>query len=91
MRDNFEERIKVLHTQYGTFSMEDRRRILCHLRKKNVLLYYQLGRLKHEMLRLESKRVQLELEENNKQCKVVEDKILKKKEKYLSVLARNKK
>jgi len=77
MRKSFEEQKKLLHDRYGAFSMEDRRQILCKLRKKNIIMYRQLERLKHDLLRLESKRVQCE--------------ILKKKEQFLKVLAQNKK
>ena len=78
MRKSFEEQKKLLHDRYGAFSMEDRRQILCKLRKKNIIMYRQLERLKHDLLRLESKRVQCELEGNNVQAEVVENKILKK-------------
>ncbi|AUB52362.1 MULTISPECIES: hypothetical protein [Enterococcus] len=91
MRESFEEQKKRLVEHYGTFSMEDRRQILCKLRKRNILMYRQLGRLKHELLRLESKRVQCELDGRVTQAEVVENKILKKKEQYLKVLAQNKK
>ena len=33
-------------------SMDDRRQILCKLRKRNILMYRQLERLKHDLLRL---------------------------------------
>ena len=91
MRKSFEEQKKLLHDRYGAFSMEDRRQILCKLRKKNIIMYRQLERLKHDLLRLESKRVQCEVEGNNVQAEVVENKILKKKEQFLKVLAQNKK
>ncbi len=54
-------------------------------------MYRQLERLKHDLLRLESKRVQCELEGNAIQVEAVENKILKKKEQFLKVLAQNKK
>ncbi len=54
----------------------------CKLRKKNIIMYRQLERLKHDLLRLESKRVQCELEGNNVQAEVVENKILKKKNNF---------
>ncbi|WP_165005874.1 MULTISPECIES: hypothetical protein [unclassified Enterococcus] len=91
MRENFEERKKMLHDRYGAISMEDRRQILCKLRKRNILMYRQLERLKHDLLRLESKRVQCELEGNLAQTEAVENKILKKKEQFLKVLTQNKK
>ena len=64
MRESFEQQKKLLYDRYGVFSMEDRRQILCKLRKRNILMYRQLERLKHDLLRLESKRVQCELEGN---------------------------
>ena len=91
MRESFEKQKRLLHDRYGAFSMEDRRRILCYLRKKNILTYRQMERLKHELLRLESKRVQCQLDGNEVQAEAVESKILKKKEQFLKVLAQNKK
>ena len=82
MRESFEQQKKLLHDRYGALSMDDRRQILCKLRKRNILMYRQLERLKHDLLRLESKRVQVE---------VVETKILKKKEQFLKMLTQNKK
>ncbi len=49
---------------------------------KKILMYRQLERLKHDLLRLESKRVQCELEGNQTQVEVVETKILKKKNNF---------
>ncbi len=89
MRTDFEEGKRLLYEQYDVCTMEERRRILCHLRRKNVLLYRQLERVKHDLLRLESKRVQLELAGNEQQVVVIEKKILKKKEQFLKALARN--
>lgn len=91
MRESFEQQKKLLYDRYGVFSMEDRRQILCKLRKRNILMYRQLERLKHDLLRLESKRVQCKLEGNAIQVEAVENKILKKKEQFLKVLAQNKK
>lgn len=91
MRKSFEVQKKLLQARYGTFTVEDRRQILCKLRKRNILMYRQLERLKHDLLRLESKRVQCELEGNAVQAEAVENKILKKKEQFLKVLAQNKK
>ncbi len=54
MRESFEQQKKLLYDRYGVFSMEDRRQILCKLRKRNILMYRQLERLKHDLLRLES-------------------------------------
>ena len=88
MRESFEQQKKLLHDRYGALSMDDRRQILCKLRKRNILMYRQLERLKHDLLRLESKRVQCELEGNQTQ---VETKILKKKEQFLKMLTQNKK
>ena len=91
MRESFEQQKKLLYDRYGVFSMEDRRQIRCKLRKRNILMYRQLERLKHDLLRLEYKRVQCELEGNAIQVEAVENKILKKKEQFLKVLAQNKK
>ncbi|MGM9903867.1 hypothetical protein A5844_000359 [Enterococcus sp. 10A9_DIV0425] len=91
MRESFETQKKLLYDRYGTFTVEDRRQILCKLRKRNILLYRQLERLKHDLLRLESRRVQCELDGKSAQAEVVESKILKKKEQYLKALAHNKK
>lgn len=74
MRTDFEEGKRLLYEQYDVCTMEERRRILCHLRRKNVLLYRQLERVKHDLLRLESKRVQLELAGNEQQVIVIEKK-----------------
>ena len=89
MRESFEQQKKLLRD--GALSMDDRRQILCKLRKRNILMYRQLERLKHDLLRLESKRVQCELEGNQTQVEVVETKILKKKEQFLKMLTQNKK
>ena len=91
MRESFEQQKKLLHDRYVALSMDDRRQILCKLRKRNILMYRQLERLKHDLLRLESKRVQCELEGNQTQVEVVETKILKKKEQFLKMLTQNKK
>lgn len=91
MRESFEQQKKLLHDRYGALSMDDRRQILCKLRKRNILMYRELERLKHDLLRLESKRVQCELEGNQTQVEVVETKILKKKEQFLKMLTQNKK
>jgi hypothetical protein len=48
MRKSFDEQKKLLHDRYGEFSMEDRRQILCKLRRRNILMFRQLERLKHD-------------------------------------------
>ncbi|BDP73334.1 hypothetical protein EfmAA96_11190 [Enterococcus faecium] len=45
--ESFEQQKKLLHDRYGALSMDDRRQILCKLRKRNILMYRQLERLKH--------------------------------------------
>ncbi|MGC3164656.1 hypothetical protein ACPTE4_15520, partial [Enterococcus faecium] len=57
MRESFEQQKKLLHVRYGALSMDDRRQILCKLRKRNILMYRQLERLKHELLRVDAKPV----------------------------------
>ncbi len=45
MRESFEQQKKLFYDSYGVLSMEDRRQILCKLRKRNILMYRQLERL----------------------------------------------
>ncbi len=82
MRESFEQQKNCCMIAMAPLSMDDRRQILCKLRKRNILMYRQLERLKHDLLRLESKRVQCELEGNQTQVEVVETKILKKKNNF---------
>lgn len=91
MERNFEEKKRALRELYGSFTPEERRRILIKIRRKNLLQYHQLERIKHELLRCESKRVQLALEGNEKLSEQLEEKILKKKELFLKALSQNNK
>ncbi|MCD1023571.1 MULTISPECIES: AAA family ATPase [Enterococcus] len=86
MSKDFETQLNLLRTKYGSLTMAERRRILEKVRRKNLFSYRKLERLKHELLRLEAKRAQLELEEEPGELTELEQKIVARKEIFLKLL-----
>ncbi|WP_122645201.1 hypothetical protein [Enterococcus mediterraneensis] len=90
MTEKFEEKMRLLHQDYGQLTPEERRRLLEGIRRKNILAFRKLERLKHELLRMETKRVQLRLAGNEKELQLLEARILRKKEEFLRGLFKTK-
>lgn len=79
MTENFEEKMRLLHQEYGHYTVEERRRLLEEMRRKNILTFRKIERLKHDLLRLEAKRAQLRLSGNEKELALLEKRMLEKK------------
>lgn len=84
MSKEFEERICQLREKYGVVSPEERKELRLYLKKHNLRLYRVLEHLKHELLRLETKRAQLD--DDAKEMPEIENKILKKREEFIKLL-----
>lgn len=89
MSKEFEARVRQLQEKYGVILPEERKQIRLYLKKHNLRLYRSLEHLKHELLRLETKRAQLD--DDAKEMPEIENKILKKREEFIKLLikARN--
>lgn len=83
---NLELKKQQLQEQLSDFKPAEKKEIREYLQKKNPLLFYRFERLKHELLRMESKRAQLEIEKNEKELKLLNQRILLKKELFLKLL-----
>lgn len=86
MSKNFDEKLRELHTRYSAMTMEERRELMDKLKHKNILKYRKMERIKHDLLRMEAKRTQLEMEDNQKELVECESRILEKKEAFLKLI-----
>lgn len=82
----FEERKQQLHDKYCELTLEERRQLKERIKRKNVLLFFRLERMKHDLLRLEAKRAQLESEGKESELNQTEEKILVRKEEFLNIM-----
>lgn len=86
MTKEFEEHLREIHEKYGRMSVEQRRQALGQIKHRNIFAYHKLERIKHDLLRMETRRAQLELEDDPKQLADLEAKILGRKELFLKLL-----
>lgn len=86
MTKDFEARLSALKEQYKQLTPEELKNKKNELKHGNPLLYYRCQRAKHELLRLEAKRTQMQIDGNNTELTEVEDKILEKKKNWLETL-----
>lgn len=86
MSRSFDEKLAQLHAQYTSMTMEERRELLEEIKHKNLLKYRKLERMKHDLLRMEARRVQLSLEDDPEELAAFEEKILEKKAAFLKSL-----
>lgn len=91
MSENFESQKKALLARYADISPEERKELKQCLRRKNPLLYRKAEHLKHEMIRLESKRCSLSSAGEEAELLKVEEKILATKAEFFELLAKVKK
>lgn len=75
-----------LMKQLGQFTPAEKKEIRDYLQRKNPLLFRKFERMKHDLYRLESRRVQCEIENNEKELGLLNDNILLKKEDFLELL-----
>ena len=75
-----------LMERLGEFSPAEKKEIREYLQRKNRLLFRKFERMKHELFRLESRRIQCEIEKNEKELNQLDHKILMKKEHFLELL-----
>ena len=75
-----------LMERLGEFSPAEKKEIREYLQRKNPLLFRKFERMKHELFRLESRRIQCEIEKNEKELNQLDHKILMKKEHFLELL-----
>lgn len=91
MGKEFEAQIKKLHEKYGSLSDEERKELREYLKRKNIFAFRKMERMKHDLLRLESRRAQLKMEGNEKELAELDQKVLKRKEEFLKKLSEIKK
>lgn len=84
MSKNFEEKMRLIREKYGSLTVEERRQVLSKIKRRNIFAFRKLERIKHELLRLESRRAQLE--EDPVQLAELEEKILARKETFFKLL-----
>ncbi len=90
MTTEFEERMKALHQEFEKLSPEERKIVKQKIKKVNVLTSRKLERMKHDLLRMETKRAQLSLDDDPKELAELEDRIINKKREFLKLLAKAK-
>lgn len=86
MSRSFDEKLQELHQRYSGLTMEERRELMDKIKHKNLLKYRKMERMKHDLLRMEAKRTQLEMEDNQKELSDCESRILEKKEAFLKLI-----
>lgn len=89
MTKDFEARISALKSQYKELTVltpDEQNAKKIELKRRSPLLYRRCQRAKHDLLRLEAKRTQYQLENNQAQLSEVEDKILEKKKQWLDMI-----
>lgn len=87
MTTEFEMKLQKLHEQYGNLTIEERKALKEFLKKRYPLTFRRAEALKHDILRLETKRCQLELDPDYvADLTEVERKVLEKKEAFLKIL-----
>ncbi len=84
MSKNFEEKMRLIREKYGSLTVEERRQVLSKIKRRNIFAFRKLERIKHELLRLESRWAQLE--EDPVQLAELEEKILARKEAFFKLL-----
>lgn len=90
MTTEFEERMKALHKEFDMLSPEERKAVKQKIKRVNVLTSRKLERMKHELLRMETKRAQLSLDGDPKELADLEDRIISKKREFLKLLCKAK-
>lgn len=91
MTVKFDEKMRLLHQEFGDISPEEKKELKQKLKKSNILAFRKIVKMKHDLLRLEAKRASFccsavsgnELEE-------LEDKIIQKKREFLTILLKAK-
>lgn len=87
MTTEFELKLKKLHEQYGNLTLGERKAMKECLKKRYPLTFRKTENLKHDILRLETKRCQLELDPTHYQeLAEVEKRVLEKKEAFFKLL-----
>lgn len=86
MTTEFEERMKELHKEFDNLSPEERKAVKQKIKRINVLTSRKLERMKHDLLRMETKRAQLSLDGESKEMSDLEDRIISKKREFLKLL-----
>lgn len=86
MTTEFEERMKALHKEFENLSPEERKAVKQKIKRINVLTSRKLERMKHDLLRMETKRAQLSLDGDSKELSELEDRIISKKREFLKLL-----
>lgn len=84
-----EKRIAELKKQYQALPQGKKEEIKNDLKRRNFIDYKKVEMIKAELLRLEAKRANLELCEQNQKLTNLEKKIQHKKEKLAKCLGRN--
>ncbi len=84
MSRNFEDRLRLIREKYGSLTVEERRQLLNKIKRRNIFAFHKLERIKHELLRLETRRAQLE--DDPAQLAELEEKILARKEAFFKLL-----
>ncbi len=90
MTTEFEERMKALHKEFDNLSPEERKAVKQKIKKINLLTSRKLERMKHDLLRMETKRAQLSLDGQSKELSDLEDRIISKKREFLKLLCKAK-
>ena len=83
MTTEFEERMKELHKEFENLSPEERKAVKQKIKRINVLTSRKLERMKHDLLRMETKRAQLSLDGESQELSELEDRIINKKREFL--------
>lgn len=86
MTKDFEARISALKEQYKQLTPEELKNKKTELKQRSPLLYRRCQRAKHDLLRLEAKRTQIQIDGNSQQLTEIEDKILEKKKNWLEAV-----
>lgn len=89
MTKDFEARISALKSQYKELTVltpEEQNARKLELKRNSPLTYRRCQRAKHDLLRLEAKRTQFQIDGNREQLSEVEDKILEKKKHWLDMI-----
>lgn len=90
MTTQFEERMRQLHEEYGNLTPEERKELRRCMKKSNLLLFHRTERIKHELLRMETKRAQLSLDDDQKDLAELEERIINKKRDFLKLIMKYK-
>ncbi|MBU5366413.1 hypothetical protein KQI33_13605 [Enterococcus devriesei] len=90
MTTEFEERMKALHKEFENLSPEERKAVKQKIKRVNVLTARKLERMKHQLLRMETKRAQLSLDDDPEELSELEDRIIVKKREFLKLFCKAK-